>query len=70
MSKYVYKWKYWFAWYPVKDVNGERVWLKTVVTNGSVYVQFTGKRNKGISIMVPLDHMEGEQYTSQIERKK
>jgi hypothetical protein len=21
-------WKYWFAWYPVVTVNGERIWLQ------------------------------------------
>lgn len=69
MSKYVYKWKYWFAWRPVKDVGGKWVWWKDVITNGKVYVQFE-KRGNHISVMVPLDHMEaGGPYFSEIERK-
>lgn len=26
----VMPWKIWFAWYPVKSVSGERVWLKKI----------------------------------------
>lgn len=71
MNNYKYKWKYWFAWRPVKDVNGKWVWMKTIITDGKTFVRFTGSRKKGISVMVPLDHMEvGSPYFSNVEKKK
>lgn len=66
-----YRWRYWFAWYPIKTIDNKRVWWKYVITDGKVYIPFTGDINKGISIMVPLDHIDPDTSPiSNIERKK
>lgn len=59
MNNYKYKWKYWLAWRPVKDVNGKWGLDENYHHRWENLVRFTGSRKKGISVMVPLDHMGG-----------
>ena len=61
-EKRMAKWHQWFAWYPVRTINNNMVWMEHVFRRGRrSYVMFTGWKceyNETVFDLLKMDSLE------------